>query len=120
MKTKRCVECAELIKGRSDKRYCNDACRSSYNNRLKPVKPNIINKINKQLIKNRKILADLLQEEKLLKVNEDRLLTLGFDLAYHTHDLLTSKGQTYYFIYEYGYLPLENQQYLIVKNKNIA
>ncbi len=119
MEIKRCLECSGPVKGRSDKRFCNDACRNSFNNRIQTDSSNIVRKINKQLSKNRKILLDLLKEEKMVKVNEDRLLTLGFDLEYHTHDLLTSKGQTYYFIYEYGYLPLDNQQYLIVKNKNL-
>lgn len=120
MENKTCFECLSPIKGRSDKRFCNDACRSGYNNRIKLESDELVKKINKSLLKNRKILADLLLEEKMVKVNEDRLLTQGFDLDYHTHDLLTSKGQTYFFIYEYGYLPLENKQYLIVKNKSIA
>lgn len=119
MENKKCLECLSPVKGRSDKRFCNDACRSSYNNRLKTDSSNIVRKINKQLHKNRRILSDLLKEEKMIRVNEDRLLTLGFDLEYHTHDLQTSKGQTYFFVYEYGYLSLENQQYLIVKNKNL-
>lgn len=119
MENKRCLECLSPVKGRSDKRFCNDACRSSYNNRLNTESSSIIKKINKQLLKNRKILADLLREEKMVKVNEDRLFTLGFDLEYHTHHLQTSKGQTYFFVYEYGYLPLEKQQYLVVKNKGL-
>ncbi|SKB77286.1 hypothetical protein SAMN05660841_02285 [Sphingobacterium nematocida] len=119
MENKRCLECLNPIKGRSDKRFCNDSCRGSYNNRLKTDNSNIVRKINKQLYKNRKILSDLLREDKMIKVNEDRLITKGFDLEYRTHELSTSKGQTYFFVYEYGYLPLENQQYLIVKNKNL-
>ncbi|MDR2281788.1 MAG: hypothetical protein LBE37_01185 [Sphingobacterium sp.] len=119
MEIKRCLECSGPVKGRSDKRFCNDACRNSFNNRLQTDSSNVVRKINRQLYKNRKILLDLLKEEKMLMVNEDRLLSLGFDMEYHTHDLLTSKGQTYFFVYEYGYLPLENQQYLIVKNKNL-
>lgn len=119
MKEKECLECLTPIKGRSDKRFCNDACRSSYNNRRKTDDSDIVRKINKQLYKNRKILSGLLRNEKMVQVNEDRLLTLGFDKEYHTHDLLTSKGHTYYFVYEYGFLPLEKQRYLIVKNRSL-
>lgn len=120
MEDKLCLECLSPVRGRSDKRFCNDACRNSYNNRLNSGMSNVTRKINRQLQKNRRILADLLAEQKMVKVSEERLLNHGFDLIYHTHDLLTSKGHIYFFVYEYGYLPLENKQYLIVKNKTLT
>ena len=32
-----CLECGEKIIGRSDKKFCNDACRNSYNNKQNKV-----------------------------------------------------------------------------------
>ena len=28
---KRCLECGDVIKGRADKKFCDDQCRSNYN-----------------------------------------------------------------------------------------
>lgn len=117
MEVKLCLECQNPIRGRADKRFCDDACRNAYNNRLNSSQNNIIRQINGILRKNRKILQEFLSDEKMTKVSQDRLLKSGFDFGYLTHYLNTSKGQQYVFVYEYGYLPLDNNQYLIVKKK---
>ena len=41
-----CSECGDNIVGRIDKKFCCDACRNSFNNR--------VNKDSKNLIRNRK------------------------------------------------------------------
>ncbi|MGX1641454.1 hypothetical protein [Sphingobacterium sp. NPDC055431] len=112
-----CKECEEVLRGRTDKRFCNDGCRNAYNNRENSRDSDLLKKINNQLRKNRKILRILLAEEKMLKTNKDKLLTEGFSLKYHTHRIITSKGQEYIFCYEYGYLDLGNDFILIVKSK---
>ncbi len=117
MEEKVCLECQSPIRGRSDKRFCDDACRNAYHNRRNSDYNNLCRKINYALRKNRYILEGLLANEKMVKINRDMLTKKGFNFDYHTHHLHTSKGQTYLFVYEYGYLPLEANQYLIVKNK---
>lgn len=112
-----CKECEEVLRGRTDKRFCNDGCRNAYNNRENSKDSDILKKINNQLRKNRKILRTLLAEEKMLKTNKSKLLAEGFSLKYHTHRIITLKGQEYIFCYEYGYLDLGNDYILIVKSK---
>ncbi|UIR55491.1 hypothetical protein LZQ00_14610 [Sphingobacterium sp. SRCM116780] len=114
---KACLECNQPIRGRSDKRFCDDACRNSYNNRQNSDQTNLIRQINHTLRKNRRMLQEALGEEGMLKVNREKLLKQGFDIKYHTHTFANVKGQTYYFIYEYGYLLLENDLLLIVKRE---
>ena len=29
-----CPECGDKLKGRADKKFCSDACRNAYNNKL--------------------------------------------------------------------------------------
>ncbi len=41
-----CVECGEEIKGRADKKFCSDQCRSAFNNRLNSDATNFIRNIN--------------------------------------------------------------------------
>ncbi|WP_140938182.1 hypothetical protein [Sphingobacterium lumbrici] len=117
MSEKSCLECLKPIKGRSDKRFCDDACRNAYNNRINGEQNNIIRNINYILRKNRRILQALLGNEKLVKISLEKLQKEGFQFDYHTHLLHTSKGQSYVFVYEYGYLLLEHSLCLIVKQK---
>lgn len=118
MNEKTCLECHNPIKGRADKRFCDDACRNAYNNRLNSDQNNYVRTINNALRKNRRVLHSFLGDEKMVKVRKDKLISEGLRLEYHTHVLNTSKGQSYIFCYEYGYLPLENDIFLIVKNKD--
>lgn len=112
---KKCLDCKKAISGRSDKRFCDDSCRNSYNYKQNSDQTNLIRKINHTLRKNRRILQENLGEEGMLKISKEKMLLQGFDLKYHTHNFINAKGQTYYFIYEYGYLVLENNLLLIVK-----
>jgi predicted nucleic acid-binding Zn ribbon protein len=111
-----CLLCSKTLKGRSDKKFCDDYCRASFNNELKSAVNNQVRNINNALGKNRRILESLLpSNEQTAKVNSEKLLQKGYQFKYHTHLYSTKNGHTYYYCYEYGYLPLENNRYLIVK-----
>ena len=111
-----CLLCEKPLKGRSDKKFCDDYCRAAYNNELKSASNNYIRNVNNALGKNRRILESLLPErEQTAKANQDKLLQLGFQFKYHTHQYTTKNGNNYFYVYEYGYLPLENNWFLIVK-----
>ncbi len=73
--------------------------------------------INNVLMKNRKILETALGEKEMEKTTKEKLLQSGLNFKYITHTYTNKKGNTYCFCYEYGYLPLENDWYLIVKRK---
>lgn len=114
--TKTCLFCEKHVKGRSDKKFCDDYCRAAYNNELKSAANNNIRNVNNALGKNRRILESLLQEgEATAKASRDKLIEKGFQFKYHTHLYQTKTDKTYFYCYEYGYLPLENNWYLIVK-----
>lgn len=113
-----CLTCNKSIKGRTDKKFCDDYCRNAYNNQLKAEGNNRVRNINNALRKNRRILEELLKEnEKMTKVNREKLLQEGFQFKYNTHTYSNQKGATYQFCYEYGYLALENNWYGVVKRK---
>jgi hypothetical protein len=113
---KTCRVCGKPLKGRSDKKFCDDYCRAAYNNDLKSASNNYIRNVNNALGKNRRILEHLLPDgEQMAKTNQDKLLSLGFQFRYITHTYTNQKGNVYHFCYEYGYLPLENNRFLIVK-----
>ena len=113
---KTCLLCNKVLKGRSDKKFCDDYCRAAYNNDLKSVSNNFIRNVNNALGKNRRILENLLPDsEATAKASRDKLIEKGFQFKYLTNIHKTKNGHTYYYCYEYGYLPLENNWFLIVK-----
>lgn len=111
-----CLDCNALLKGRADKKFCDDQCRSNYNNRLKADDHSFLKEVNQTLKKNRAILKAKNPEGKT-KVKKDALIRKGFDFNFHTHTYATQKGNTYIFCYEYGYLLLENEEVLLVKRE---
>lgn len=114
---KKCLACEKNLQGRVDKKFCNDYCRNAYNNQLKSSNSSLVRTINNALIKNRRILETVLKEEEMAKATKDKLVQQGFQFKYLTHTYTNKKGNIYFFCYEYGYLPLEHDWYLIVKRK---
>lgn len=114
--SKECLLCRETIKGRIDKKFCSDTCRNTFNNQLNSSSNNYIRSVNGILKRNRKILESLVPLDSV-KASKSKLLQKGFDLSYYTHVYTTHKGNAYYCCYEYGYLPLDNDFYFIVKRK---
>lgn len=116
--TRLCLSCAKPVKGRTDKKFCDDFCRNNYNNQLKSSGSNLMRNINNALNKNRRILDALLGTEEMQKTTKERMLQKGFQFKYITHLYNNKKGNTYFFCYDIGYLPLDNDWYLIVKRKD--
>ena len=114
---KTCMSCGRSIKGRSDKKFCDDYCRSAYNNRLNSDANPCIRNINSILRKNRRILEELIPDE-TAKTTRSRLIEKGFNFQFLTSTYTNKKGLMYYFCYEYGYLPLENDWVFLVKRRN--
>lgn len=112
--TKNCLECNEKIVGREDKKFCSDGCRNAYNNKMNKDSNNYMRNINNKIRKNYRILAALNTDGKS-KTTRAKLLSKGFDFEYFTNILNTKTGNTYYFVYEQGYMILENDYYMLVK-----
>lgn len=112
-----CLECASLLRGRADKKFCDDQCRSSHNHRIQADDRNFVNSVNKILEKNRKILK-LKNPANRTKIKRDTLLSKGFDFNFYTSTYTTKKGNVYFFCYEYGYFMLEDEELLLVKKED--
>lgn len=115
---KTCNHCNKVIRGRTDKKFCNDYCRNSHNNLLKSPTNNLIRNINNQLSKNRRILEScLLPSEQFQKIKKSKLQEEGYLFTYFTHQTINKKGTRYYYCYDYGYLLLDEEWCLIIKHK---
>ncbi|WP_346238922.1 DUF2116 family Zn-ribbon domain-containing protein [Niabella insulamsoli] len=115
-----CLNCGKAVKGRSDKKFCDDYCRNNYNNQMKSADSRLIRNINNALKKNRQLLAQLLASEaETVQTTREKLIALGFKFKYFTHQYTTQKGKTYCYCYDLGYLPLENNRILVVADKEV-
>jgi hypothetical protein len=114
---KKCLECGEIIKGRVDKKYCSDYCRNAYNNKLNKDSKNLVRNINNRLRKNYRVLDSFTLKDGKTRTTKTRLIDKGFDFDYITNLYTTKKGTTYYFVYDLGYLPLDNDYYMVVKRE---
>jgi len=115
---KTCLQCGKALRGRADKKFCDDYCRGNYNNQLKAHPTNYVRNINNALGKNRRILEELLPvEEEVAKTTKEKLLHRGFLFRYITHTYTNRNGNTYFYCYDHGYLPLDHDRYLIVRRR---
>ena len=111
-----CLECGEKIIGRSDKKFCNDACRNSYNNKQNKDSSNLMRNINNKLRKNFRILSEQNFIDNKAKTSKNKLSLAGFDFRYITHIKTYKNGSQYFFVYDFGYKFLEDDMVLVVKN----
>ncbi|HEX8015283.1 MAG TPA: hypothetical protein VF465_08610 [Flavobacterium sp.] len=113
---KTCLECAEKIVGREDKKFCSDSCRNAYNNKINKDSTNFMRNVNNKLRKNYRILCELNSEGKS-KATRDKMINKGFDFDFFTNILQTKTGNTYYFLYDQGYRSLDNDYFMLVKKE---
>lgn len=113
-----CLACNKPVKGRTDKKFCDDYCRNNYNNQLKADSNNLVRNVNNALGKNRRILESIINNgEEMAKTSKEKLLEKGFMFKYMTHTYTNKKGDTYFFCYDHGYMPLAHDWYLVLRKK---
>ena len=106
--------------GRADKKFCDDSCRNSYNNRLNSDQTNLVRNINNALRKNRRVLQmifDAQPDKDVVRVHRDKFNLKGFDFNYLTHSFKTKEGKEYRYCYDYGYLNTGGDFFIVVKSK---
>jgi hypothetical protein len=115
----KCKECGESFLGRVDKKFCSDQCRNTYNNRLNSDSTNLVRNINNILRRNRRILEQFNPEGDKAKVSKARLIEKGFNFKFFTSSFSTKAGNTYFFCYEQGYMPMQGDYFFLVVNKKL-
>tara|TARA_R110002020_G_scaffold448014_1_gene660645 strand:+ start:340 stop:705 length:366 start_codon:yes stop_codon:yes gene_type:complete len=111
---KKCPVCNQLIKGRSDKRFCSGSCKNSYHYEKRQDTEAFYLEVDKQLKTNRKILKAY-NKKGFSTVKKEELLKEGFNPKYFTHYWKNKKDDVYLFVYDFGFMNLKNEKkYLIV------
>tara|TARA_R110002124_G_scaffold139915_1_gene304117 strand:+ start:365 stop:730 length:366 start_codon:yes stop_codon:yes gene_type:complete len=115
---KTCLFCNETLKGRSDKKFCDDSCRNAFNNKKSAKSNNLMRRVNRILSKNRKILKDHYSQNQN-RINKETLMYKGFVFNYFTSVYENSIGEKFFFIYDLGYCySLENNHEVQILYRN--
>ena len=113
---KTCLYCQDLLRGRSDKKFCGDSCRSAHYQRHHGKTLPSVRRINKILRTNYRILVTLNKKDKT-KVHIGSLRNAGYNFQYHTHLLKTKKGHHYTFCYDLGILEVSRDWFILVRSQ---
>lgn len=96
-----CMYCQRQVNGRSDKKYCCDACRYAARNKRKKQSNSRKIQVFDRLQKNERVLKNLF-EIGIKSVSKIQLKKAGFDFRFYTSTLQNKSG-CYIFIFEMGY-----------------
>src|SRR5690606_33307315 len=78
--TGNCLYCREPLRGRADKKFCDDQCRNGYNNQRKNSANPFVRHINQILLRNRRILEKLLRGRiSYIRIEKELLVNTGFN-----------------------------------------
>lgn len=117
---KYCLTCGDSLRGRTDKKFCDDHCRSIFNNKKYLQEKGFIKRVNHLLLKNRRILASYVDEIKETEmVPKELLYHRGFHFNYFTHTAISKEGTTYYCCYDHAYYLVSEQELQICKLPNM-
>ncbi len=118
MESQTCLACNKELQGRSDKKFCDPYCKSSYHYKKSiQEEPRFYNKVDNQLKLNRKILKYYNKAGKAT-LRTETILELGFNPNFFTHYWKNKKSDVYLFVYEYGFLKIKegnNDKFILIK-----
>lgn len=110
---RKCLLCHKALIGRADKKFCDETCRNTYNNKITSQSRMGMRSAQSILTRNRKILHELLGNESKKSVNLAMLLSKGYHLDYLTCIKTAQNGRLSKFCFEFGLRELDNEMILI-------
>jgi hypothetical protein len=130
---KKCLDCGTALgPGRVDRKFCDAACKTNYNNTIKRESreekekaaaakpemsvPEYMIRIEEILRKNRKILEKFCDEDRVGRIRMRDLIGRGFNTKFFTSqtDPTVLEGNVYRFCFEYGYREEEGGVVVII------
>lgn len=109
-----CLECQSVLNGREDKKFCNDACRSAYNNKSYRCQNETLRHTNLILKRNYKILQHLVASGDCT-IGKKELIRKGFSPDYVTRVSRNASGHTVYFLYDHSFFNLGKNNRLLIQ-----
>lgn len=116
-----CQQCGDRIRGRSDKRFCDDRCRNQFHNQQRrlPVLNERARQIQRRLTQNRRVLEACLGARKRCIISRDELLLRGF-----LFDLFSQRRQevdrVYFYCLDLGYRLVDAGRVLVFRVEGVG
>lgn len=99
---KTCMLCEKPLLGRTDKKYCSDFCRNTYNNKVNRQSKLAMQTAQSILSRNRRILREVLGESKITQIHTSVLLSKGYHFDYLTCIRKSKRGEEHKYCYEFN------------------
>jgi hypothetical protein len=115
MKSRSCRQCGEALRGRIDKKFCSVDCKNTYHNAREVNQFPEVEKINRILRRNYRILRQL-NSSSCGRMKRDILEALGFNFSYYTKVCDREKGTRHFFIYDLAYCLLNEHELTLEPN----
>ena len=97
-----CMACGTYLSGRTDKKFCDDSCRTIHHNRIRQQEETSKRKTDSILRQNRKILLRVVNQQSDARLDKRWLLSSGFRPDYLTRIASAPDGSTIRCYYEFG------------------
>lgn len=109
-----CVQCEQELRGRIDKRFCSDSCRTQYHNEANRTRNQRYNRVHRGLKKNYTILKTFAKTGKS-KLQLRELILLGFETTKVTGVKFAKSGKITFELYDLNYRISDKNQLEFVK-----
>ena len=103
---KRCLNCCCILKGRSDKKFCNLKCKNNYHNPINRTREQIFRQDDSKLHSNHRVLREFYEYSKGEKFIPLRpMLMEGFNPRFFVGNLKSNEtGEKAYIVYDYAFI----------------
>ncbi len=112
-----CYDCSKPLFGRSDKKFCGETCRVSFNNKKYANQTGNTKKTLRILRTNTKILKTMYDEGKFI-LDRMELKFLDFNFHYLTFFYHSDEHGEIRFCFDYGYYINSDNKIVLVKSEN--
>lgn len=113
-----CRFCGRQVTGRVDKKFCDDNCRSSYNNKMRSHAAASIRTVNSILRHNRKVLNSVVHEDGEKYMLRSNLDDLGFNFDFFTQVQTLDDGSQVLLCYDYAWRPVDEIRIKVMRRNS--
>lgn len=111
-----CISCGKTFIGRTDKKYCSQACKNTFNYQRRSNTKSATKTIDTILHKNREILEVIMgPKRKRMKISKTELTKMGFQSEYITGFYINSQDKMYRYVYDFAWMEFTGEKVMIVK-----
>jgi len=115
---RKCLECGKPLHGRSDKKFCNTACKNAHNAKQRRATKDAVAETDAFLHRNREILVMLAGKAHKIMLDRPTLTRAGFRWEFMTGIYFNKEGKMYRLVYDYAWMDFSDQQVLLVRKKS--